>query len=146
MSSLLSPPANFLWIVATAVLLVLGINDWMALPESSRFHIPETPIDLTNSAFADQWRFLRQVERYLPPDARLTIVGPDRHADMSLFMMALGTMTEFRPLPFSYFQDPKPEYSYQADYVLAYRCEPSTSNVRLVRTLEHGAIYKRVGN
>ena len=65
-----------------------------------------SPFDNTGSGHAEKWIFLSEAAELVPHGASFTVIAPDREAEMSLFMMAVGLLPNATPLPTSYYGQP----------------------------------------
>jgi hypothetical protein len=132
------------WLLASILLLCWPFARLISTAGQFRLR-PNTPIDLTNAEYAVQWRFLITAKRHIPPGASLTIIGPNRDDEATLFFMSLGVFPSQLTLPWSYGNRPRPSFRQQADYLLAYRVDPgSSSNLQRVAAVEHGAVYRNL--
>lgn len=66
-------------------------------------HSLRSPFDNTRSGHAEQWIFLSEAARHVPPGVSFTVLAADRETEMSLFMIGVGLLPESSPLPSSYY-------------------------------------------
>jgi hypothetical protein len=139
---LASRPA-LLWLAATFLLLFFPLLGWHRIPAGDRWRLPDTPLDRTNPAAAQEWRFLRRARAWVPPGASFTVLAEDRNREMSLFMISIGLLPDRWPLPSSYFLQPDASGA-RAEYVLAFQCDPrGAAGGILIRRLPDGCVYRR---
>jgi hypothetical protein len=108
-----------LWVFASSFLLVLSLVAYTrrGLPPLA---LPTTPFDRANPDLADQWRFLDNTRRHVPPGASYTVIAPDRGTAMSLFMFSRALLPDRVARPTTYWDAATPEVGTTAEYVLAY--------------------------
>lgn len=132
------------WLAAAIALCGFPIAARLGRPLGEQIFLPVTPLDRTDGERARQWAFLESCRPYLPPTATMTVIAGDTETEMSLFMMAIGAYPRSIPFPTSYWGKRMPEVGRQADFILAYRrTPPGDWPVRLVATVENGAVYAR---
>ncbi len=143
-SRLAGRPAR-LWLAAAALLLSFPLLHWHRIPARDRWRASATPLDRTNGALAEEWRFLKRAGESVPADASFTVLAEDGDREMSLFMIAIGLLPDRWPLPSSYFRKPVAAGA-RAEYVLAFRCDPrGAAGAVLVRRFPEGCVYRREG-
>jgi hypothetical protein len=74
-------------------------------PDEADFSL-RSPFDNTRSGHAEQWIFLSEAARHVPPGASFTVLAEDPETEMSLFMISVGLLPEASPLPSSYYGRP----------------------------------------
>ena len=130
-----------LWITAAAILFVPGL--WTSrLPSPATLRVPKTPVDLTWDRYARFWSFLKEARHHVPEGRSYTIIASDRDEEMYLYMFSLGIFERHVALPSSYFGHPTGGGD-RARYVLAYHRVLKNVDLRLVASLEEGAVYER---
>ena len=134
-----------LWLAAAFLLLSFPLLRWHRIPAGERWPVSDTPLNLTNSAVAEEWRFLKRAGESVPPGASFTVLAEDADREMSLFMVAIGLLPDRWPLPSSYFKKPEAAGA-RAEYVLAFGCDSrGAAGAVLVRRLPGGCVFRRVG-
>jgi hypothetical protein len=136
------PRVSAVWIAAAVLLFVPGL--WTSrLPLfTTTFRIPKTPVDLTWDRYARFWSFLKEARHHVPEGRSYTVIASDRDEEMYLYMFSLGIFERHVALPSSYFGHPTGDGD-RARYVLAYHRVLKTVDLRLVASLEEGAVYER---
>jgi len=140
-----APPRRLrLWLIGALVLCLFPLAPRLVRPLREQLQLPVTPVDRTDGRRAREWLFLDSCRPYVPPGARFTVIADEPHAEMSLFMMAIGLFPESRPLPHSHFLVPALVQAARAKYVLEYRrSTPADPGARLVARVADGAVYER---
>jgi len=132
-----------IWLVGSTAVLITGLFTSKIPSPELLFHIPATPLDLTNARLARLWSFLVEVRDRVPEAASYTVLAPDLNDEMYLYMFSLGILERRIALPSSYFGEPRSEGA-QARYVLSYgRDLPETQGALLVFRARDGAVYAR---
>jgi hypothetical protein len=137
------PGRPALWLAAAFLLLLFPWLRWQDVPAGERWRLPDTPLNASNPAVAEEWRFLSRARASVPPGASFTVLAPGLNREMSLFMISIGLMPDRRPLPTSYFEGPDAAGA-RAEYVLAFQCDPrGAAGAVLIRRLPDGCVYRR---
>ena len=131
-----------LWVTAAALLFVPGLWTSRLPSPETLLRIPKTPVDLTWDRYARFWSFLKEARHHVPEGRSYTVVASDRDEEMYLYMFSLGIFERHVALPSSYFGHPTGDGD-RARYVLAYHRVLKGVDLRLVASLEDGAVYER---
>jgi hypothetical protein len=138
------PRAPAVWFAGAALLLVFPLARFFGRPLREELRLPVTPVDRVDPARADQWLFLSESRRHLPPKPTFTVLAEDPDVEMALYMMSYGVVEDGLPLPTRYYGNPTPEFGSEARYVLAFGLpEAPEPSARLVATVPGGAVYER---
>lgn len=127
------------WVAGTLAFLALSLARWISPP--APISIPRTPVDRVNGLYARQWALVQEAKTVVPTGQSYTAIAKDREAEMLLFMLSLGVLTDRLGVPTSYWKGPVREGA-GARYVVSYECVEPEGAV-LVRRFPEGCIWER---